>query len=88
MARSIAISREGFRCRGHHHTDSFHSKGFRCLKHFYAVCLQAPSPPVPKAVSYNGFVELQKSVLLSLTVFIKEVFWGLVPALHMLIQLR
>lgn len=30
----------------------------------------------PKTVSYNRFVELQKSVLLSLTVFIKEVLLG------------
>ena len=56
----------------------FHSKGFRCLKHFYTqyVCKHLLHL-FPKTVSYNRFVELQKSVLLSLTVFIKEVFWGL-----------
>ena len=56
----------------------FHSKGFRCLRHFYTqyVCKHLLHL-FPKTVSYNRFVELQKSVLLSLTVFIKEVFWGL-----------
>lgn len=55
----------------------FHSKGFRCLKHFYTqyVCKHL-TRLFPKTVSYNRFVELQKSVLLSLTVFIKEVLLG------------
>ena len=55
----------------------FHSKGFRCLKHFYTqyVCKHL-THLFPKTVSYNRFVELQKSVLLSLAVFIKEVLLG------------
>ena len=55
----------------------FHSNGFRCLKHFYIhyVCRHLTSM-FPKTVSYNRFVELQKSVLLTLTVFIKEVLLG------------
>ncbi|THG34762.1 IS982 family transposase, partial [Muribaculum caecicola] len=55
----------------------FHSKGFRCLKHFYTQCVCKHLLHLfPKTVSYNRFVELQKSVLLSLTVFIKEVLLG------------
>ena len=55
----------------------FHSKGFRCLKHFYTqyVCKHLIHL-FPNTVSYNRFVELQKSVLLPLTVFIKEVLLG------------
>ena len=55
----------------------FHSKGFRCLKHFYTqyVCTNMPHLS-PQTVSYNRFVELQKSVVLHLTVFIKEVLLG------------
>ena len=55
----------------------FHCKGFRCLKHFYPqyVCKHL-THLFPNTVSYNRFVELQKSVLLALTVFIKEVLLG------------
>lgn len=55
----------------------FQSKGFRCLKHFYTqyVCKHL-TPLFPKTVSYNRFVELQKTVVLTLTVFIKEVLLG------------
>ena len=55
----------------------FHCMGFRCLKHFYTqyVCKHL-THLFPKTVSYNRFVELQKSVLLPLTVFIKEVLLG------------
>ena len=55
----------------------FHSKGFRCLKHFYTqyVCKHMRHL-FPQTVSYNRFVELQKSVVLHLTMFIKEVLLG------------
>ncbi len=55
----------------------FHSMGFKCLKHFYTqyVCKHLIHL-FPKTVSYNRFVEWQKSVLLTLTVFIKEVLLG------------
>ena len=55
----------------------FHSKGFRCLKHFYTqyVCKHL-THLFPRTVSYNRFVELQKSVQLSLTIFVKEVLMG------------
>lgn len=55
----------------------FHCKGFRCLKHFYVqyVCKHMCNL-FPRTVSYNRFVELQKSVVLPLTVFIKEVLLG------------
>ena len=49
----------------------FHSNGFRCLKHFYKeyVCVHLRHL-FPDVVSYNRFVELQKSILLHLAVFI------------------
>ena len=55
----------------------FHSNGFRCLKHFYKeyVCVHLRHL-FPDIVSYNRFVELQKSILLHLAVFIKEVLLG------------
>ena len=55
----------------------FHSNGFRCLKHFYKeyVCVHLRHL-FPDVVSYNRFVELQKSILLHLAVFIKEVLLG------------
>ena len=55
----------------------FHSKGFRCFKHYYKeyVCKHL-THLFPKRVSYNRFVELEKEVLLQLTVFIKEVLLG------------
>ena len=55
----------------------FHSGGFRCFKHYYKeyVCKHLPHL-FPSRVSYNRFVELEKEVLLQLTVFIKEVLLG------------
>ena len=55
----------------------FHSGGFRCFKHYYKeyVCKHLIHL-FPKCVSYNRFVELEKEVLLQLTVFIKEVLLG------------
>ena len=55
----------------------FHSGGFRCFKHYYKeyVCKHL-TYLFPKRVSYNRFVELEKEVLLQLTVFIKEVLMG------------
>lgn len=52
----------------------FHSGGFRCLKHYYKeyVCKHL-THLFPKRVSYNRFVELEKEVLLPLTIFIKKV---------------
>ena len=78
----------------------FHSGGFRCFKHYYKeyVCKHLIHL-FPKRVSYNRFVELEKEVLLQLTVFIKEVLlgtssssrrycWVLVPASVSWIPLR
>lgn len=55
----------------------FHCKGFRCLKHFYTqyICKHL-SHLFTNTVSYNRFVELQKSVLLPLAIFVKEVLMG------------
>ena len=54
----------------------FHSGGFRCFKHYYLhyICNHCKEM-FPNTVSYNRFVELEKEVLLQLTVFIKQVFW-------------
>ncbi len=55
----------------------FHSGGFRCFKHYYLeyVCKHL-SHLFPQRVSYNRFVELEKEVLLPLTIFIKQVLLG------------
>ncbi len=55
----------------------FHSLGFCCLKHFYKeyVCVNLRHL-FPKIVSYNRFVELQKTVAISLAIFIKKVLLG------------
>ncbi len=55
----------------------FHSGGFRCFKHYYQeyVCKHLKHL-FPKHVSYNRFVELEKEVLLPLTIFIKQVLLG------------
>ena len=55
----------------------FHQKGYRCLKHFYTehVCKHMRKE-FPKTVSYNRFVELQQSIMLPLTIFIKKVLLG------------
>ena len=52
----------------------FHSSGFRCFKHYYKeyVCKHLKHL-FPRQVSYNRFVELEKEVLLPLTIFIKKV---------------
>ena len=52
----------------------FHSGGFRCFKHYYKeyVCASILTHLFPCRVSYNRFVELEKEVLLQLTVFIKK----------------
>ena len=48
----------------------FHSGGFRCFKHYYMeyVCIHLKGL-FPKRVSYNRFVELEKSVLLPIDYF-------------------
>lgn len=55
----------------------FHLRGYRCLKHFYLeeVCRNMKHL-FPKAVSYSRFVTLEKSVMLPLVIFIKEVLLG------------
>ena len=55
----------------------FHSSGFRCLKHFYVenVCKHMRHL-FPNVVSYNRFVELEKTVALPLAIFIKKVQLG------------
>ena len=55
----------------------FHSGGFRCFKHYYKeyVCKHLEHL-FPHRVSYNCFVELEKEVLLPLTIFIKKVLLG------------
>ena len=49
----------------------FHSGGFRCFKHYYKeyVCKYLKGM-FPQCVFYNRFVELEKEVLLPLTIFI------------------
>ena len=55
----------------------FHSGGFRCFKHYYKeyVCKHLKHL-FPRQVSYNRFVELEKEVLLPLSIFIKKVLLG------------
>lgn len=55
----------------------FHLMGYRCLKHFYTeqVCKNMKDL-FPNTVSYSRFVTLQKSVMVPLTIFIKEVLLG------------
>ena len=52
----------------------FHSDGFRSFKHYYKeyVCKHLKHL-FPRQVSYNRFIELEKEVLLPLTIFIKKV---------------
>ena len=51
----------------------FHSGGFRCFKRYYKeyVCKHLKHL-FPRQVSYNRFVELEKEVLLPMTIFIKK----------------
>lgn len=55
----------------------FHDSGYRCLKHFYMdkVCKHMRHL-FPKVVSYNRFVELEKTVAIPLALFIKQVLLG------------
>ena len=55
----------------------FHSGGFRSFKHYYKeyVCKHLKHL-FPRQVSYNRFVELEKEVLLPMTIFIKKVLLG------------
>ena len=55
----------------------FHSGGVRCFKHYYNeyVCKHL-THLFPRVVSYNRFVELEKDILLPLTIFIKQVLLG------------
>ena len=52
----------------------FHSGGFRCFKHYYKeyVCKHLQHL-FPRHVSYNRFVELEKEVLLPMTIFIQRI---------------
>ncbi len=55
----------------------FHLKGYRCLKHFYTEYVTEHMCDIfPNLVSYNRFVELQRSMMLPLAIFIKEVLLG------------
>jgi hypothetical protein len=55
----------------------FQLMGYRCLKHFYQehVCRHMRHM-FPNVVSYSRFVTLQRSVILPLTIFVKEVLLG------------
>ena len=55
----------------------FHDSGYRCLKHFYVehVCKHLRHL-FPHVVSYNRFVELERTVAIPLTIFIKKVLLG------------
>ena len=55
----------------------FHLKGYRCLKHFYMqyVCKHM-TDIFPNTVSYSRFAAQQQSVLLPLTIFLKEALLG------------
>ena len=55
----------------------FHDSGYRCFKHFYLekVCKHLRHL-FPKVVSYNRIVELERDVVISLTLFIKKVLLG------------
>ncbi len=55
----------------------FHSSGFRCFKHYYKeYAYKHLKHLFPRQVSYNRFLELEKEVLLPLTIFIKKVLQG------------
>ena len=55
----------------------FHDSDYRCFKHFYLekVCKQLRHL-FPKVVSYNRIVELERDVVIALTLFIKKVLLG------------
>lgn len=48
---------------------AFHSSGFKCIKHFYKFICESHSSLFPNLVSYNRFVELEKSVIFPLLAF-------------------
>ena len=52
----------------------FHTSGCRCFKHFYLekVCKRLRHL-LPKIVSYNRIVELEREVVIPLALFIKKV---------------
>lgn len=55
----------------------FHCSGYRCLKHFYLEYICGRRRDMfPETVSYNRFVELEKTVGLPLAVFIKKFLLG------------
>ena len=55
----------------------FHSGDFRCFKHYYKEYVYKHLKHLfPRPVSYNRFVELEKEVLLPLTIFIKKILLG------------
>ena len=54
----------------------FHSSGFRCFKHYKEYAYKHLKHLFPRQVSYNRFLELEKEVLLPLTIFIKKVLQG------------
>ena len=55
----------------------FHDSGYRCFKHFYLekVCKHLRHL-FPNVVSYNRLVELERDVVIPLTLFIKKVLLG------------
>ena len=55
----------------------FHTSGYRCFKHFYLekVCKHLRHL-FPNVVSYNRLVELERDVVIPLTLFIKKVLLG------------
>ena len=55
----------------------FHLSGFRCFKHFYMFYVQRHMQnEFPNTVSYNRFVELNQSVLMPMTIFLKTCCLG------------
>ena len=55
----------------------FHLSGFRCFKHFYIFYVQKHlQQEFPNTVSYNRFVELMQSVIMSMRMFAKTCCLG------------
>ena len=55
----------------------FHNSGYRCFKHFYLEKVCKPLRHLfPNVVSYNRLVELERDVVIPLTLFIKKVLLG------------
>ena len=54
----------------------FHSGGFCCFKYTKKYVYKHLKHLFPRQVSYNCFVELEKEVLLPMTIFIKKVLLG------------